>query len=92
MLKPMCNPGSGQPLAAEGEGEWAARNPSRLGKGEGARQCNHSGWEGSGKQHATLAAEGEAPLPLALNQAPTSACASAPATSTCAWGMGVAHV
>ena len=70
MLKPMCNPGSGQPLAAEGEGEWAARNPSRLGKGEGARQCNHSGWEGSGKQHATLAAEGEAPLPLCTQPKP----------------------
>ena len=32
------------------------------------------------------------PFPLAPNQAPTSACASAPATSTCARGMGVAHM
>ena len=48
--------------------------------------------EGSGKQRATLAAEGEAPLPLNPTQAPTSACASVPATSTCAWGMRVAHM
>ena len=64
MLEPVRNLGSGQPPAAEGEGEWAARNPSRLGKGEGARQCDRGGRDGSGKQRATPAAEGEVPLPL----------------------------
>ena len=43
MHEPVRNVGSGQPLAAEGGGEWAARKPSRLGKGEGARQCNRGG-------------------------------------------------
>ena len=70
VLEPVRNPGSGQPPAAEGEGEWAAPNPSRLGKGEGVRQCDRGGREGSGKQRATPAAEGEAPLPLCTQPKP----------------------
>ena len=88
----MRNPGSGQPPAAEGEGEWAARNPSHWGREKERGSATTVGGKGQGNSARPRRQRVRRPFPLAPNQAPTSACMSAPATSTCARGMGVAHM
>ena len=72
-------PSGGEVGSPGAEGERGGTQPRQIGEGEGASGATAAGEKGSGKQRATPAAEGEAPIPFAPElRAPactsTSAC------------------
>ena len=74
-----AQPSGGEVGSPGAEGEQGGTQPRQIGEGEGASGATAAGEKGSGKQRATPAAEGEAPIPFAPEpRAPactsTSAC------------------